>query len=77
MRVRSPGARMGGREKAARLGEYAGFVPGGASLVFFCRGSAPAAGDIPEGVFFVSVEEEVMPWILADEDYRRGLFGTA
>ena len=68
---------MGGREKAARLGEYAGFVPGGASLVFFFRGSAPAAGDIQEGVFFVSVEEEVMPWILADEDYRRGLFGTA
>jgi hypothetical protein len=62
------------RDKAARLGEYAGFVPGGASLVFFCRGSAPEAGDVPEGVFFVSVEEEVLPWILTDNDYRKGLF---
>jgi hypothetical protein len=65
------------RKKAARLGEYAGFVPGSASLVFFCRGSTPSEGDVPEGVFFVSVEQEVMPWILADEDYRRGLFGMA
>jgi hypothetical protein len=65
------------RKKAARLSEYAGFVPVSASLVFFCRGSAPAEGDVPEGVFFVSGEQEVMPWILADEDYRKGPFGMA
>lgn len=64
-------------EKAVRLAEYAGFVPGGASLVFFCRSSAPATGDVPEGVFFVSVEKEVMPWILRDADYCRALFGIA
>jgi hypothetical protein len=65
------------KDKAVRLGEYAGHIPGDASLVFFCRGSAPSAGDEPEGIFFVSVEKEVMPWILADNDYSRGLFGTA
>jgi hypothetical protein len=65
------------KDKAARLGEYAGHILGGASLVFFCRGSAPSARDVPEGIYFVSVEEEVMLWILADNDYRRGLFGTA
>ena|SRR5215210_7676338 len=64
------------KDKAGRLGEYAGCAPGGASLVFFCRGSAPATEVVPEGIFFVSVEEEVMPWILADDNYHKGLFGA-
>ena len=64
------------REKAERLGLYAGRDSGGASLVFFCTGPTPETGDAPEGIHFVSVENDVMPWVLDDANYRTALFGA-
>ncbi|MDP9437380.1 MAG: hypothetical protein M3P49_01305 [Actinomycetota bacterium] len=64
------------KEKAERLGEYAGREPGGLSLVFFCTGPAPQTEDAPGGVYFVSVDNDVTPWLLQDENYRMALFGA-
>lgn len=67
------------KEKAARLAAYrsghAGRGSGagtGVHLVFFGLGTGPTT---IVGVPFVSVDEEVEPWILSDADHRRGLFG--
>jgi hypothetical protein len=65
------------RKKAAQLAEYGEQTPMGASLVFFSRGLALAKGDGLAGASFVSVEEEVMPWILANADHCRALFGVS
>lgn len=65
------------KEKLARLAQYGGRMSGNASLIFFSRGSAPVKGDGLAGASFVSVEEEVMPWILADADHRKALFGVS
>lgn len=57
-------------EKVGRLKAYGG---DGARLVFFGRG---AAGGTEEGVEFVSVEEEVLPWLRGQPPgYRGRLFG--
>ena len=45
----------------------------GAYLVFFCQGER---GDHKQGISFVSVGNEVMPWIRNDDDYRQGLFSV-
>jgi hypothetical protein len=66
-----------GRKKAVRLGEYAERIPGGVSLVFFGRGRPSVAEVDSVDIFYVSVEEEVMRWILANADYSRALFGTS
>ena len=58
------------REKLDRLKEYGS---AGASLVLFCRRDAPAERE--DGVWFVSVEGEVMDWALSDAGYARGLWG--
>lgn len=65
------------KKKAARLSEYSGAMVDDAILVSFCKGPAPAAKSDASGVTFVSVDEEIMPWILADYHYRDSLFGEA
>lgn len=68
------------KDKAARLGAYrnayaneAGAdVRKGARLVFF--GVGVSSSDA-ENISYVSVDEEVEPWMLSDPDHRHGLFG--
>ena len=68
------------KDKAARLGAYrnayaneAGAdVRKGVRLVFF--GVGVSSSDA-ENISYVSVDEEVEPWMLSDPDHRHGLFG--